>query len=332
MSFNDFKVSSVKNFVVSLFVVGYKTQGESIVILFRDDEKQKILFSMVVDCFVHEKVNVTRKILDKYGIKTLDAVCWTHPHWNHSYGIDELVHDYLSPSTTIFSPKFYYGNLKKDLLRSECKKTPGIFKSLREEVANNPNINDVWRTISASGDLSLNFTMQLSADDDVSVKKDIKFYFLTPIGNRTDEFALEGTEFDAPNELSISFIISLDGYNLFFGGDTEYGHAEDIQTSIVKSLRWIKVPHHCSLGGKSIAERIGPKLDFSTSTIYSKANLPVEDVQKMYASPEHPLYMTQLPNRKACVYGVVQYDYRFNSDNIDVDITTYGNAGAYTPK
>ena len=67
-----------------------------------------------------------------------------------------------------------------------------------------------------------------------------------------------------------------------FGGDTENEHAAGINKEIVRGMRWIKIPHHCSLGAKIIAERIGPQLDFAASTVYKASDLPQKDVQNIY--------------------------------------------------
>lgn len=109
--------------------------------------------------------------------------------------------------------------------------------------------------------------MRLISDNNLE-EKELSFFFLTPIGRRTDRYSIKGDLLGNPNELSVSFFMSVDGYNFYFGGDTEKEHAEGIETEIIQDFRWIKVPHHCSLGGISIADRLGPKLDFAASTVY----------------------------------------------------------------
>ena len=328
-----FRVSSFKNLIISIFVIGYRNIGESIVVLFRDiyDDTEKIVMSMVIDSYEKDDFNIIRKVLSKHQVNKLDFVCWTHPHCDHSPGIDSLIKDMFHENMVIFSPKFYYGNLTPDLLKSESSKTPEIFENIWNQVKDHPNLSEIWRTISANGDATHPYQLQLLAEDGVA-RKDVCFYFLTPIGSRTDIFATKGKQFGKPNELSVSFILSIDGYDFFFGGDTENEHAAGINKEIVRGMRWIKIPHHCSLGAKIIAERIGPQLDFAASTVYKASDLPKKDVQNIYAKAGS-LYMTQLEEndeyKLLYEYGIIQFDYHFSDAETVVDISTYGNAGQY---
>ncbi len=328
-----FGVSSFENLVVSIFVIGYKNLGESIVVLFRDicNGNNKTIMSLVIDSYEKGELNLIRKILEKYNVDKLDFVCWTHPHSDHSLGIDSLITDMFNDNIVIFSPKFYYGNLMSDLLKSESAQTTEIFKNIWNKVKSNPNYSEIWRTISANGDTTHSYPLKLISEDGVS-EKTINFYFLTPLGSRTDKFSLKGNEFGKPNELSVSFILSIDGYDFFFGGDTENEHASGICNNIIQEMRWIKVPHHCSLGAKSIAEHIGPKFDYAAATVYKPSALPKEEVQDLY-SKAGVLHMTQLDENENYKlqheYGIIQYNYQFENNETKVDIITYGNAGRY---
>lgn len=328
-----FKVSSFENLIVSIFVIGYKNIGESIVVLFRDicDGSEKIIMSMVIDSYEKEDFNMIRKVLSKYHVDKLDFVCWTHPHCDHSPGIDSLIRDMFNENMVIFSPKFYYGNLMPDLLKSESSKTPEIFDNIWNQVKDHPSFSEIWRTISANGDATHPYLLQLLTEDGTSYK-DVCFFFLTPIGSRTDVFATKGKQFGKPNELSVSFILSVDGCDFFFGGDTENEHAAGISKEIVRGMRWIKVPHHCSLGAKCIADSIGPQFDYAASTVFKSSNLPQEEIQIIYAK-KGTLHMTQLEEndeyQPLYEYGIIQYDYQFSNDETIVNINTFGNAGQY---
>lgn len=278
-------VSSIENLIVSIFVIGYKNIGESIIVLFRDvyDGNDIVIMSMVIDSYEKEELNLIRKILLKYNVNKLDFVCWTHPHYDHSPGIDTLIRDMFHDDIVIFSPKFYYGNLMPDMLKSECARTQEIFDNIWKLVEKHPNFSQIWRTISANGDATHQYPMQLLTRDG-TCKKDINLYFLTPLASKTDMYATKGKEFSKPNELSVSFILSIDGYDFFFGGDTENDHAKGIDNEIIQDMRWIKVPHHCSLGAKSIADSLGPKFDYAASTVYTSSSLPREEIQNICKS------------------------------------------------
>lgn len=332
----DVHLSSFDNLILSIFVIGYKNIGESIVVLFRDkcNDEDKVVLSIVIDCYEIDRLNLTRTILKKFSIKYVDFICWTHPHTDHSLGIDKLIKDVMHDGLVIFTPKFYYGNLNPDLLKSESMTTETIYKNIHTVVKKHNKYTDLWRTVSADGDITHNYPMRLIANDDLS-QKELCFYFLTPISRRTDKYSTKGSLLDNPNELSISFFMSVDGYNFYFGGDTENEHAKAIDTNIIKDFRWIKVPHHCSMGGKSIADRLGPMVDFAASTVYAPSKLPVEEIQNIYANSCHALHMTQLEEKDdyhaSHKYGIIRYDYKFGADSIVTSIYTYGNAAQYFP-
>ena len=208
------------------------------------------------------------------------------------------------------------------------------FRNRWKLVEKHPNFSQIWRTISANGDATHQYPMQLLTRDG-TCKKDINLYFLTPLASKTDMYATKGKEFSKPNELSVSFILSIDGYDFFFGGDTENDHAKGIDNEIIQDMRWIKVPHHCSLGAKLIADSLGPKFDYAASTVYTSSSLPREEIQDVYAKAG-TLHMTQLKENDNCKlkseYGIIQYNYHFANTETVVDIITYGNAGQYFPE
>lgn len=329
-----FYVSSFDNLTVSLFVIGYKNIGESIIVLFRDKtiDGEKVVMSMVIDSFETSSFNLVHDVLKKYGVQNLDFVCWTHPHYDHSPGIDKLIKKVFHDDIVIFTPKFYYPNLAADLLKGESKKADEIFNNIWELVKKHPNIKEIWRTISANGDCFTNTYPMCIIPDDDNEYKELFFHFLTPLGFRTDRYSIKGNQFSKPNELSVSFVMSLDGYDFYFGGDTENENVTGIDNEVIKNMRWIKVPHHCSKGAIHIANNLGPRFNFAASTVYTLSGLPNKDVQNIYAKAGS-LHMTQLEElgdyHLDYEYGIVQYDYHFKKNEAIVDITTYGNAGQY---
>ena len=104
----ELRLSSFENLRLCIYVIGYKNIGES----------------------KNDSVFVTRKILDKNEVKGIDAICWTHPHKDHTPGIDELLRDYYKDGMWVFLPKFYFGNLQRDLLKSESQFTQETYDSI----------------------------------------------------------------------------------------------------------------------------------------------------------------------------------------------------------
>lgn len=323
------RLSSFDNLRVCLYVVGYSNIGESIIVLFKDIGRRDtdVIFSFVVDCYKKDDLFLTKHILDENNVSALDMVFWTHPHKDHTPGIDEIVKAYFKPEMIFFKPKFYFGNLQEDLLQKESEFTAEANACLEQYFDDEVKEYDCRRTLTGEGDVTNHYPMQMVADDGTS--KDVVFYFLTPIGRLIDEYSLKGHILNRPNDLSISFVMSVDGYDFYFGADAEREHCQCIEPEIVRSMRWIKVPHHCSNGGRYICENLGPQFNFAASTVFSSSGLPIEAIQNLYAGHGR-LFMTQLRNEAATYrYGIIRFDYAFTDDKIVVDINTYGNAGEY---
>ena len=62
-------ISDRRNLVVKVYVIGYSNRGESICILFLDaGYNNKVLYSIVIDCFKYKGENKTIDILGQWGI------------------------------------------------------------------------------------------------------------------------------------------------------------------------------------------------------------------------------------------------------------------------
>lgn len=328
----EIRLSSFENLKLCIYVIGYKNIGESVVILFKDKngDNYQSFFSFVIDCYKNDSGFITRRILDKNEVKGIDAICWTHPHKDHTPGIDEILRDYYKDDMWVFLPKFYFGNLQRDLLKNESQYTQETYDSINNILKEKKNEMAVRKTITANGDMTCHYPLLMRCDDGST--RDLDFYFLTPNSGLIDKYTIPGNELNRPNDLSISFVMSVDGYDFYFGGDAECDHANTIDKEIIQDMRWIKVPHHCSNGGKVICENLGKRFDYAASTVFMSSNLPVEDIQNRYAEKRR-IFMTQLKGQELVhEYGVVEFGYTFRRDDILVDIHTYGNASEYCIK
>lgn len=322
-------ISSFSNFKISIFLIGYKNIGESIVVLFKDclTDPARVFFSFVVDSYKNANIFVTKKILEDNHVTSLDMVYWTHPHKDHTPGIDTIVETFFKSEMVFFQPKYYFGNIQKDLLKDESEFTEDANSVLDEFLKSKDKDYANRRTVIGEGDMTHNYPIKMLAADGTS--KELIFFFLTPIGRFIDKYSIRGNEISRPNDLSISFVMSVDGYDFYFGGDAEKDHVNNIEKESIRGMRWIKVPHHCSKGGRFICDNLGPRFDFAASTVYSSSGLPSDEIQNLYAAKGH-LFMTQLKNEENVRdYGVVEFDYCFRDEDILVNIHTYGNAGEY---
>ena len=114
-----YPVSSLKNLRVRIYVVGYHKQGESIVIILLDNATEEIFYCGVIDTFKKKNIHITKEILEHYGIKRIDILCWSHPDNDHSWGLDELLENYCDDQTDFLYP---YGVEPNNMFFSEYNK------------------------------------------------------------------------------------------------------------------------------------------------------------------------------------------------------------------
>ena len=87
-------ISDRRNLLIKVYVIGYSNRGESICILFLDaGYDNKVLYSIVIDSFKYKGLNETVEILNQWGIDKdkLNMLVWSHPDYDHTYGIDEII-------------------------------------------------------------------------------------------------------------------------------------------------------------------------------------------------------------------------------------------------
>ena len=316
-------VSNFENLEVHVLVIGYKNLGESCLVLYVDNGKAgKVIFSMVIDCYTQDNRNIARKLLTNYQVDKLDIICWTHPHHDHSLGLDDLVKEFNHDKMIFIRPDFYFGNLNKGLLKSECNKTPEIFSNICQYLDQKN-----FLPIKSLGGTDSSYQIDLISEEENSVKFS-DLFFLTPNISTLDWKAIYQESCSNPNELSVSFVLSLDDYMFYFGGDVENLNISRCNKDLLKDIRWVKVPHHCSKTSALLVSCLGNNVDYAASTVFFKEGLPCKEIQDLYAN-KTTLYMTQDTKLDSKKYGVVEFVYKFGIDGTTVDISTYGNAFKY---
>lgn len=91
---------------------------------------------------------------------------------------------------------------------------------------------------------------------------------MTPNISTLDWKAIYNESLTSPNELSVSFVLSLDDYMFYFGGDTENPNIKCCNQQLLKDIRWVKVPHHCSKTSNALVYSLGDNLDYAVSTVF----------------------------------------------------------------
>lgn len=317
----EIPITSSCNFRIKIFVVGYKNQGESIVILFIDtcDKVCPVKYSIVIDCFKYNKKNITDEILRHYSVETLSMLCWSHPDLDHSVDIDFLIKKYCKDSTQILLPEHFY-NEPKDIVTINDKK-------LREAVDKIFNLNRLKRrtvsnvSITAGGYNEIKSIKFVGLDKNVMVSVNA----VTPISSILSNYIKNNSRNIDKNELSISFIINIDDYYFYFGGDTVNKHIDAINPAFLEQCRFVKIPHHSSTTSINLINYLPQKIDTACTTIFSAHNLPKEAVLQQYY-PIGKVFSTGKNDSKKFDYGVIEYEYDFSKVELDINVRLHGNA------
>jgi beta-lactamase superfamily II metal-dependent hydrolase len=93
---SNIKISHCKNLIVKIFVIGYSQRGESVIVAFLDKESNNVLYTIVIDSFTYKGINKTLDLLNQYNISSIDMLCWSHPDYDHTKGLDVLINQFCN--------------------------------------------------------------------------------------------------------------------------------------------------------------------------------------------------------------------------------------------
>ena len=320
---NEKKYVSFNNLTVRLFVLGGDGLGESIVVVFCDGVN--IVFSMVIDCcktvFQGENIILPAKVLHQYGVKKLDCIAWTHPHDDHSYGMDKLIFDYYGRNTIGILPKQLYNEDNSVVkMTGLCKRVLNVFnkKFSKKHLKSMDCLENEARRL-----------LKLPLYDIMTdQKKEIELFCLTPIDYFLDDKLRKGKQYNNSllNELSLTLVLSFDNYNFYFGGDAPDKTIMKSNQKILESCRWIKIPHHSSESAKEMVSMLNKNIDSAASTTFFANQLPKVEVLNKYVDRTENVYVTQKNMPDAFSYGMIEYEYKFVGSVIELHVKRYGNA------
>lgn len=267
-----------KNLEFEINLIGYRSQGECIVFFLKTDGET--VYAGIVDCYKDKHGNEAIRLLEEEKRKSFDFVCWTHPHFDHSLGIDKIIEEYCDSNTEFWMP-FPVNDAFK-----HCCKIAGIAhekisnilterKNKREfkirVAADSKNL----KTIYCSGNFS-NEKIDFSIKSFAPSSEDILAY--------TEK---DSQSIDKINKYSVGLVIEIGHFSFILGGDVENEIINEIDKSYIPNQpNYIKIPHHSSktsdalIGMLKIFNYSAPQV--ATSTVFYTKGLPDIEVLDKY--------------------------------------------------
>lgn len=320
----------VSNFNVKIVVIGYGCYGESSIVLLRDGDT--VFYSLAIDSFHYLEgrnvlmpfINKTADVLKDYHVERLDVLCWTHPHDDHSKGFPRLICKYCDGESKVVFPMYLQRN-SSDIVRygvvSKCNLRFILEKNKKHESLATPI------GVSDNADQNIDeFRLNDLYSSDTTAR--IRIDAITPISSRLTEF-VNGSFCSDPNELSVSLVIDINGYGLYFGGDTKNNHIERAKRSLINHCRFVKIPHHASPTANKLTKFLPPELDAVCTTAFKwgGASLPDDNVIDNYRKFNADIYSTNKDLGNKFPFGIVEYDYDFSGGIPVVTPSCSGNGG-----
>lgn len=258
-------------------VIGYKNKGESVVFFLKADGK--VVYAGLVDCYEESSENATITLLEKENVKHLDFVCWTHPHDDHTIGMDKVLNGFCNEKTVFWIPPFIAKDVEAcSLIAQDIYKT--LFQILKSKKRNKMSVREasdakILEKFECCGNVSINpYIFEIRS--------------FAPDTKLLGEFKVK-ERFTMENIYSIGLIINIGHFYAVLSGDVENRTIKcipDFNFDIKERIDYIKIPHHSSPSAGYLIDKFN-ELSISapavaTTTVYRIHNLPNKEILKRY--------------------------------------------------
>ena len=275
-------IRDFKDIFLDIYLIGYPTEGESIVCCIRTDNKiSPFLFTCVIDCYRNEQFNYTVELLKKLEIKKLNLLCWTHPDEDHSLGIDELLQNYVDENTTVSIPisLLEHKEVFNEFAQQYCqiiseRSKPRLKKNMNLQYTCNNTKIYAKDYLKMGQDKSYRLRIKALAPDS------------NLIGNLLNRKTVEN------NIFSIALYLNFEKVNMLFTGDLENNTIRAIQDTwdLPDNFHYIKIPHHGSSSASALIDFLEYQKEpsfignIACSTVFKKSVLPEREILQRYSN------------------------------------------------
>lgn len=274
-------VDNLNDLILDVYTIGYSSQGESQVIIFKEKSKSRVILSFVIDCFSYQEKHITMDILASYNIETLDYFIWTHTDEDHSIGIANLIESFCNNKTQFILPEGVSGN-ERDFINynQEISESFSLINSFNQ--GQNYNVNTATVVLGSHQQILKRIYIDKNTSNEL-IFEVLAIAPISPIIRRRWEQGVAKKK----NDVSIATRFNVGELSLLFSGDIENQSINHIPGYLFDNLSFIKTPHHTSPSSDKLIYKLEEtlqekKVASATSTVYTSHKLPNQELIKKY--------------------------------------------------
>lgn len=299
-------ISSVR---AEVYVIGTYASGECSALLLYINNS--VRYTIVIDSCERDLDKLRKYVFEPKGITSVDFICWTHPHEDHTKGITKLIKEYSSKDTILLTPIELY-RAKEKLTRASIRAFSSIenigfdgeeYEHLEDGILSETKEYVEIENLRKTGYKGINIdTSECKLiynsyyKDGISKKATMSIEAYAPI----KDVLTRNSSIDKLNNNDFSIVLSVDinGSKFIFGSDIENISISKIKErcDIFQNVMFAKIPHHGGKSGKGFIDLIeddnNPKC--YVTTVYSNTNKtnPCKDILDLYKKRNGNVYCT----------------------------------------
>lgn len=295
----EIPISDIRKLCVKVFVIGYPSCGESIVVCFMDGEMP--LYTCVIDSFKYRCLNQTVEVLKSLDVSRIDVLCWSHPDRDHTFDISTLISAYCDSDTAILVPLGIHG---KDY--GLVKYNKGDRKLVERILA----LNELSRRSFVTTNVRPGYRMEVedlvfsSYPDSIRAEIMALSPFSPLINHR-----IAKNQTITKNELSIALCITVGGHRFLLCSDVENNAIGTLHSESLYKPLLVKIPHHASATAADLLDcaKLSKTGTYACSTGYHSQGLPDAGILGRYGQACAKVHFTG--GYGADKYGMVEYTF-----------------------
>lgn len=327
---SDLFIDDLKELQIEIHMLGHKLQGECIIFCIRN--KDIPIYSGLIDCY-EDNDKILTSFLEFLGIKYINFCCWTHPHWDHCRGFDQLLESQLfNEDTSYYLPEGVFKNTLDQISNSEYNLE--LIKILNKKFARFLKTNSLSVTTREKRQINLK---TFKSNNQINEKVDLIIEIIAP------NSAIIRKELDSdkgkPNSFSIAFILHFGNiFKVFLGGDIENETIKLLDKDIFQKIKILKAPHHSSNGTDEIIKylEVLDEKPIVISSVFRNGNsdLPTLKMKQEYRKNSNSFICTGCVDKDEIRiseekenFGIISFYHKYDSGIIGY--RTDGNTQIY---